>query len=56
MTGLLSLADAHALAVDVLTVAGVARANAEAVARALVAAMPGQPAMPGSGHDPGVRS
>jgi (2R)-3-sulfolactate dehydrogenase (NADP+) len=38
MTDLLSLPDAHALAVDVLTAAGVARANAEAVAKALVAA------------------
>jgi (2R)-3-sulfolactate dehydrogenase (NADP+) len=38
MTDLLSLADAHALAVDVLTAAGVSQANAEAVAKALVAA------------------
>lgn len=38
MTGLLPLAEAHALAVGVLTAAGVAQGNAEAVAKALVAA------------------
>ena len=38
MTGMLSLAEAHALAVSVLTVAGVAQPNADAVAKALVAA------------------
>jgi (2R)-3-sulfolactate dehydrogenase (NADP+) len=38
VTALLSLADAHALAVGVLTAAGVTQANAESVAKALVAA------------------
>lgn len=38
MTGLLSLSEAHALAAGVLTAAGVAQANADFVAKALVAA------------------